>query len=147
MSEVPKERRPFKLQIMDLLLQNRVAAETARDVAVEVIENSTTETPMETIRTMILDSLEQRDIDASKRLAHRFAQIKQYLSVRSRGPPASTGEEIYGEESRDQLLDDDEITAAEAFFMEGREGHPWLRKRGHRDTRSIELAEGDYFDD
>ncbi len=147
MSEVPKERRPFKQLIMDLLLQNKVTAESARAVAVEVIEKSTMDTPMETIRSMIVDSLEKRNQAAAKRLAERFAKIKQYLSIQSGDSPESTADEIYDEETRDQLLDDDEITAAEAFFMEGREGHLWLRKERHRDTKSVELAEEDYFDD
>lgn len=147
MSEIPKDRRPFKQQIMDLLLQIGVSAAMAREVAVEVITNSTIETPAETIRTMMIDYIEARDADAAGRLAQRFTLVKQYLQARSREPTTSPGSEVYDEEARDQLLEDDEITAAEAFFMEGREGHPWQRKREHRDSRSVQLAEEEYFED
>ncbi len=147
MSEVPKERRSFKQQIMDLLLQIGVSAAVARTVAVEVIAKSTIETPIETIRVMMVDSLKARDDAAAERLEQRFAYVEQRLQAREREAPTSTGLEVYGEETRDSLLEDDEITAAEVFFMEGKEGHPWRRKRGHRDSRSVELAEEEYFDD
>ncbi len=147
MSRVPKERRPFKQQIMDLLIQIGVSAAVARTVAVEVINNSTIDTPIETIRIMMIDSLKEKDTAAAERLEQRFAQLEHWLQAREREAPTSTGSEVYGEATRDSLLDDDEITAAELFFMEGREGHLWRRKRAHRDSRSVELAEGEYFED
>ena len=57
-------------------------------------------------------------------------------------------EDIYDEEQREKMLEEDEITWAEAAFMEGRENKPWKRKyKPHKDSTSVELAEEDYFED
>jgi hypothetical protein len=46
------------------------------------------------------------------------------------------------------MLDEDEITAAENAFMQGREMKPEKRKRPtHKDTVSVELAEEEYEED
>jgi len=45
-------------------------------------------------------------------------------------------------------LDEDEITAAENAFMQGREMTPEKRKRRtHNDTVSVELAADEYTED
>lgn len=59
MSKVSRKRQPFKFQIMDLLPQIPVSAGIADEFASEVVKKSTEETPPETIRIMILDSLPQ----------------------------------------------------------------------------------------
>ena len=59
-------------------------------------------------------------------------------------------EDIYDDEQREQMLDDDEITAAENAFMQGREMKPEKRKSkktSHTDTVSVELAEDEYTED
>ncbi len=57
-------------------------------------------------------------------------------------------ENIYDDVQREKMLEEDEITWAEAAFMEGREKRPWKRKyTPHTDTTSVELAEEDYFED
>ena len=59
-------------------------------------------------------------------------------------------EDIYDEEQREQMLEDDEITAAENAFMQGREIKPEKRKTkklSHEDSVSVELAEEDYSED
>lgn len=59
-------------------------------------------------------------------------------------------EDIYDDEQREQMLDDDEIAAAENAFMRGREVKPEQRKTKkliHDDSVSFELAEGDYSED
>jgi hypothetical protein len=46
------------------------------------------------------------------------------------------------------MLDEDEITAAENAFMQGREMKPDKKKRpAHKDTVSVELAEEEYEED
>jgi len=60
-------------------------------------------------------------------------------------------EDIYNDEQREEMLEDDEITAAEDGFMRGREMTPKtakrLKKSSHEDSVSVELAEDDYGDD
>ena len=59
-------------------------------------------------------------------------------------------EDIYDEEQREQMLEDDEITAAENAFMQGREIKPEKRKTkklSHDDSVSVELTEDDYSED
>jgi hypothetical protein len=59
-------------------------------------------------------------------------------------------EDIYVDEQRERMLDDDEITAAENAFMQGREMKPEKRKgkkTTHNDTVSVELAEEEYTED
>lgn len=146
MSKVSKKRKPFKLQIMDLLLQLPVPAGIADEVASEVIKHSTKDTPPETIRSIIIDSLRTHDAIAAEKLALRFEYVERSLAniQRETIEPAS---EIYDEQALDELLEDDEITAAELYFMEGRKGHVWQRKKEHIDTVSTKLAEEDRYDD
>ncbi len=60
-------------------------------------------------------------------------------------------EDIYSEEQREKMLEEDEITAAENAFMQGREMKPKNIKRTakhpHSDTVSVELAEDEYHVD
>jgi hypothetical protein len=59
-------------------------------------------------------------------------------------------EDIYDDEQREKMLDDDEITAAENAFMQGREMKPERRKSkkiSHNDTVSVELAADEYTED
>ncbi|MFX1564888.1 MAG: hypothetical protein ACFFCH_02735 [Promethearchaeota archaeon] len=146
MSKVSRKRQPFKLMIMDLLLQLPVPAGIADEVASEILKKSTIETPAETIRTMILDSLRSRDAKAAEVLEQRFVFVQERLEA-VQIEPVNPGDEIYDENALDELLESDEITAAELFFMEGREGHAWQRKIDHFDTGSTELSREDYYED
>lgn len=146
MSKISRKRQPFKLQIMDLLLQLPVSAGTAAEVANDVVKHSTRETPPETIRTMILDSLRAHDAPAAKKLSVRFKYLEARLSPIQR-EDVGPGDEIYDEQALDQLLEADEITAAELYFMEGREGRAWQRKVEHFDRGSTELARDDRYED
>jgi hypothetical protein len=60
-------------------------------------------------------------------------------------------EDIYNDEQREQMLEEDEITAAENAFMEGREMTSKKMKRtkkvSHDDSVSVELAEEEYNED
>jgi flagellar motor switch/type III secretory pathway protein FliN len=71
-------------------------------------------------------------------------------------PKAGTEEEtedIYNSKQREQMLDDDEITAAEEGFMKGREDEPPNKKQtrknaiNHVDQVSVELAKEDAEED
>jgi len=59
--------------------------------------------------------------------------------------------DIYNEKDRDEMLEEDEITAAEDAFMEGREMKVGKKKKDlmleEKDTESVELAKEDYRDD
>jgi predicted house-cleaning noncanonical NTP pyrophosphatase (MazG superfamily) len=146
MSKVAKKRQPFKLQTMDLLLQIGVAAGLADEIASEVVKKSKKDTPNKIIRDMILERLKTHDAIAAKKLAKRFEYVEQRLLDVRREEVGPAGE-IYDEEGVNELLEADEITAAELFFMEGREGRSWQRKEDHRDTGSTELAREDYYED
>ncbi|MFX1403668.1 MAG: hypothetical protein ACFE9D_04260 [Promethearchaeota archaeon] len=146
MSKIPKNLRQFKLQTIDLLLQLNVAAGVAEEVATEVMRASTKESSADVIRSMLLDSLRKRDAKAAKQLASRFEFVEQRLQDIPR-EKVEPGEEIYDEEALDELLEADEITAAELYFMEGYKGRAWQRKTDHIDTVSTELAEDDRFED
>jgi hypothetical protein len=75
------------------------------------------------------------------------------------GPPPSEDEkeeeteDIYQTGVRERMEDEDEITAAEAGFMEGREQEPPSKKEtrknavSHNDSISVELAKEDSEDD
>jgi hypothetical protein len=75
------------------------------------------------------------------------------------GPPPSEDEkeeeteDIYQTGVRERMVDEDEITAAEAGFMEGREQEPPSKKEtrknavSHDDSISVELAKEDSEDD
>jgi hypothetical protein len=59
-------------------------------------------------------------------------------------------ENIYDAAQREAMLEDDEITAAEYGFMEGREQKPLKKKTkriGHDDSVSVELAKDEYQED
>jgi Flp pilus assembly protein TadB len=145
MSRVEKKRKPFKLQIMDLLIEIGLSSGIADEVAFEVVKNSEEDTPIETIRIMILKSLRKYDAKAAQKLAQRFQYIeKQLEDVRRK---AERGDEIYDEQAVIELLKADEITAAELFFMEGRAGRSWQRKTDHRDAGSTELSREEYYED
>ena len=146
MSKASRKRQPFKLKIMDLLLQIPVPAGVADEVASEVVKKSTEKTPPETIRNMILDSVRKRDAQAAEKLAIRFDFVEQRLAD-VKVEPVAPGGEIYDEQALDELLEADEITAAELYFMEGRERHAWQRKVEHFDGVSTELARDDRYED
>jgi hypothetical protein len=75
------------------------------------------------------------------------------------GPPPSEDEkeeeteDIYQTGVRERMEDEDEITAAEAGFMQGREQEPPSKKEtrknaiSHDDSISVELAKEDSEDD
>ncbi len=69
----------------------------------------------------------------------------------SEEPSEFENENIYNDEQREEMLDEDEITAAENAFMQGREmtskTAKRLKKVNHKDSVSVELAEEEYSDD
>jgi hypothetical protein len=61
-------------------------------------------------------------------------------------------EDIYDDEQREEMLDEDEITASENGFMQGREQTPEKKKSqkqktSHDDSVSVELAKDEYQED
>ena len=62
-------------------------------------------------------------------------------------------DDIYNSKEREEMLDDDEITAAEEGFMKGREDEPPSKKQtrkkaiSHDDSISVELAKEDAEED
>jgi hypothetical protein len=61
-------------------------------------------------------------------------------------------EDIYDDDQREEMLDEDEITASENAFMQGREQQPEKKKNqkqktGHDDSVSVELAKDEYQED
>ena len=66
---------------------------------------------------------------------------------------AEETEDIYNSKEREEMLDNDEITAAEEGFMKGREDEPPSKKEtrknavSHDDSVSVELAKEDSEDD
>ncbi|WP_455368116.1 hypothetical protein [[Eubacterium] cellulosolvens] len=62
---------------------------------------------------------------------------------------------IYDPKQREEMLKDDEITAAESGFMAGRElvgkkkkkSEPWLESKYHHDTKSTQQSQEEYQDD
>jgi hypothetical protein len=76
-----------------------------------------------------------------------------------KGPPLTEKEkkeetdDIYDTEEREEMLEDDEITAAEAGFMQGREQETPSKKetrknaQSHDDSVSVELAKEDAEED
>jgi hypothetical protein len=61
-------------------------------------------------------------------------------------------EDIYDDDARQEMLEDDEITAAEEGFMRGWEGTVEGGKKhkkdsDHKDTASVELAKEQYQED
>ena len=75
------------------------------------------------------------------------------------GPPLSKQEkeeqtdDLYDTDERENMLDEDEITAAEEGFMKGREQEPPSKKEtrkkavSHDDSISVELAKEDSEED
>jgi hypothetical protein len=64
------------------------------------------------------------------------------------GEEETETEDIYDNKQREEMLKEDEITAAENAFMQGRERTPEKRKRPtHKDTVSVQLAEDEYEED
>jgi hypothetical protein len=64
------------------------------------------------------------------------------------GEEETETEDIYDDKQREEMLDDDEITAAENAFMQGSEMKPEKIKRPtHKDTVSVQLAEEEYEED
>lgn len=63
----------------------------------------------------------------------------------------SETEDIYDDKQREQMLKDDEITAAENAFMEGREMKikkgTNAKKTAHDDSISVELSKQEYEED
>jgi hypothetical protein len=70
----------------------------------------------------------------------------------TRSEPEET-DDIYQSKEREEMLDDDEITAAEDGFMRGREDEPPSKKQtqknavSHSDEIAVELAKEDSEDD
>lgn len=60
-------------------------------------------------------------------------------------------EDIYDDKQREQMLENDEITAAENAFMQGREmknkKDKKSKKHGHDDSVSVELSKKEYEED
>jgi hypothetical protein len=61
-------------------------------------------------------------------------------------------EDIYNNEQREEMLNEDEITASENAFMQGREltskkGKSQKQKTSHDDSVSVELAKDEYQED
>ena len=61
-------------------------------------------------------------------------------------------EDIYDDAQREEMLAEDEITASENAFMQGREQKPEKRKNqtqrtSHDDSVSVELAKDEYQED
>ncbi len=146
MSKVEKKRQPFKLQIMDSLIEIGLSSSIADEVASDVVNNSEEDTPIDTIRIMVLKSLQKLDPNAARKLALRFEYAKQQLED-VRREEVEPGDEIYDEQAVEELLKADKITAAELFFMAGRAGRGWQRKTDHRDAGSTELAREEYYED
>ena len=74
--------------------------------------------------------------------------IRRKKSHTRAGEKETETEDIYDEKQREEMLDEDEITAAENAFMQGREMTPDKKKHpAHKDTVSVELAEDEYKED
>jgi hypothetical protein len=61
-------------------------------------------------------------------------------------------EDIYNEETRQEMVEDDEITASEEGFMRGWDGpveggKKYKRKSDHHDTPSVDLVKEQYKED
>jgi len=86
-------------------------------------------------------------------------RTKKPLPYFYEGPPPSKqekeeeGEDLYDTEAREAMLEEDDITAAEAGFMKGHEQEPPAKKEtrkkavSHDDTISVELAKEDTEED
>jgi hypothetical protein len=76
----------------------------------------------------------------------RFVTVEDYKESKE-----LETEDIYDDDQREEMLLDDEITAAEDGFIRGRElSRKNVKRFGrfkHEDSVSVELAEDDYEDD
>jgi hypothetical protein len=82
------------------------------------------------------------------RLREYISKTRRKKSHTRKGEEEIKTEDIYDDKQREQMLDEDEITAAENAFMQGREMKPEKKKRPtHKDTVSVELAEEEYTED
>jgi hypothetical protein len=63
------------------------------------------------------------------------------------GEKETETEDIYDDKQREKMLKEDEITAAENAFMQGREMKPKTKSPTHEDTVSVQLAENEYKED
>ncbi len=88
----------------------------------------------------------------SKQKAKKTATILLRWPPRSQEKQEET-EDVYDTETREAMLDEDDITAAEEGFMKGHEQEPPAKKEtrknavSHDDTVSVELAKEDSEDD
>jgi hypothetical protein len=74
-----------------------------------------------------------------------------YFSTQPAKKEAEQTEDIYNSKQREQMLEDDELTAAEEAFMRGRDealSKKKMRQKGvsHDDSVSVELAKEDSED-
>ena len=77
-----------------------------------------------------------------------MSKTRKKKSHLRKGEKETETEDIYDDKQREEMLDEDEITAAENAFMQGREMKPEKRKRPtHKDTVSVQLAEEEYEED
>lgn len=77
-------------------------------------------------------------------------KIKHFGTDNVENQEETETEDIYNTEQREKMLEEDEITAAEYAFMQGREIKPEkkkTKKTSHDDSVSVELAENEYSED
>jgi len=78
-------------------------------------------------------------------------KIKRFEDSNVERQEETETEDIYDAKQREKMLDEDEITAAENAFMQGREMKlkriKKNKKTSHTDTVSVELAEEEYTED
>ncbi|HEY3419603.1 MAG TPA: hypothetical protein VGK23_03540 [Methanomassiliicoccales archaeon] len=85
-------------------------------------------------------------MDEKKRIRQK-AGSEEFTDAEEKEP-----EDIYNEETREEMLEGDEITATEEGFMRGFEGEVEGGKKhkkdsGHEDTTSVDLAKDQYTED
>jgi hypothetical protein len=77
-----------------------------------------------------------------------MSKTRRKKSHTRKGEEETETEDIYDDKQREEMLDEDEITAAENAFMQGREMKSDKKKHPtHKDTVSVELAEDEYEED
>ena len=78
----------------------------------------------------------------------RMSRTRRKKEHTRAGEEETETEDIYDDKQREEMLKEDEISAAEDAFMQGRETEPKKEKRPtHKDTVSVELAEKEYEED
>jgi hypothetical protein len=85
-------------------------------------------------------------MDEKKRIKPK-ADAEEFTDTEEKEP-----EDIYNEDTRQEMLEDDEITATEEGFMRGFEGDIEGGKKhkkgaGHEDTTSVDLVKEQYTED